>query len=382
MTAIETKVSAAEVAASSLSLECDAKDLAREVVAAVAAAEKKTTVPILGHVLLWADSADRLTVRATDLEIMISGSIAARVKSPGAIALPADRLAAYLRLAPAGDMKIDIGANGSATLAIGRSKTRLAGMSSSSFPDSPEAGGLTAKIKLSDLAGMIREVIFSISSEESRFTLNGALFEIENGLLVGTDSHRMAVTRRDFELVKATEKKIILPKKAMALLAKLSEAGDYVASVFVGERGLTFELGGRTLYVQLLGGNFPDWRRVMPSKPPATKVTVSIAEFLGALARVRTTADERSRAFKLSAASDGLTLESAMLDLGESSEWVAAVLDGDPVTVGLNADYVREALAAATGDKVEIRIHANGGAVEFGANGSADYRCIVMPMRI
>src|SRR4051812_18081580 len=139
-------------------------DLVRELGLSQGVVEKKTTIPILSNVLLEADS-DRITLTATDLELGIRCSCAARVSKPGSGTIPAKKLLDYVRLLPESDIQVKVGENQWASLVCGRSRTRIAGMSRESFPELPEMADSLADIPVALLAGMIQKTIFAISSE-------------------------------------------------------------------------------------------------------------------------------------------------------------------------------------------------------------------------
>src|ERR1700730_15214305 len=168
-------------------------DLVRELSLSQGVVEKKTTIPILSNVLLEA-AGDRITLTATDLELGIRCSCPARVKKEGAGTLPARKLLDYVRLLPEGDVNMKFMENHWANITSGRSRTRIAGMSRESFPELPQMPPAIAEIPVKTLTAMIARTQFSISMEESRFTLNGSLLLMQpEGLtMVATDGHRLA----------------------------------------------------------------------------------------------------------------------------------------------------------------------------------------------
>src|SRR5947209_4586201 len=172
-------------------------ELVRELGLSQGVVEKKTTIPILSNVLVEADS-DRITLTATDLELGIRCSCAARVSKPGAGTIPARKLLDYVRLLPDADVQVKVGDNQWASFVCGRSRTRIPGMSRESFPELPSMPEVLAELPVSILSQMISNTIFAISAEESRFTLNGALLILrENGLvMVATDGHRLAMVEK------------------------------------------------------------------------------------------------------------------------------------------------------------------------------------------
>ncbi len=202
-------------------------------------------------------------------------SCPARVKKSGGGTIPARRLLDYVRLLPDADVQVKIQDNHWASLTCGRSKTRIAGMSRESFPELPKMPEVLAEIPIGVLASMIGKTIFSISSEESRFTLNGALMVLRKGglAMVATDGHRLAMVESTADLPGITGAyRALLPKKAMSELQKLAGDSDPAAIVhFSGdENHLFFQLGDRLLLSRKLTGNFPDYERVLPKEHGAS----------------------------------------------------------------------------------------------------------------
>src|SRR5580693_2748034 len=226
-------------------------DLVKELNLSQGVVEKKTTIPILSNILVEADG-ERIHLTATDLELGIRVSCPARVKKSGGGTIPARRLLDYVRLLPDADVHVKIQDNHWASLTSGRSKTRIAGMSRESFPELPKMPEVLAEIPIGVLASMIGKTIFSISSEESRFTLNGALMVLKKGglVLVATDGHRLAMIESTDELPGVTGAyRALLPRKAMIEIQKLAGDADGDVSVkFAGdENHLFFEVGERLL---------------------------------------------------------------------------------------------------------------------------------------
>src|SRR6266853_2307275 len=180
-------------------------DLVRELNLSQGVVEKKTTIPILSNVLIEAEG-DRIKLTATDLELGIRCSCAAKVKKPGAGTIPAKRLLDYVRLLPDSDLDVKLQENQWASLVCGRSRTRIAGMSRESFPELPQMPDVLAKLPVGVLASMIAKTIFAISMEESRFTLNGSLLLLKSNVLamIATDGHRLARVEHPIELAGVT----------------------------------------------------------------------------------------------------------------------------------------------------------------------------------
>jgi DNA polymerase-3 subunit beta len=362
-------------------------DLVRELNLSQGVVEKKTTIPILSNVLLEA-SEDRILLTATDLELGIRCSCLARVKKPGGGTIPARRLLDYVRLLPDADVNVKIQENHWATLVCGRSKTRIAGMSRDSFPELPEMPPVLAEMPIGVLASMIGKTIFSISAEESRFTLNGALLVLRKGglVMVATDGHRLAMVESSGELSGISSSyRALLPRKAMSELQKLATDSDPAAIVrFSGdENHLFFLLGDRLLLSRKLTGNFPDYERVLPKQQPHS-IALNREELRGAIERVAQFSDERSRAIRVRFGDGEVKIHSSVSETGDSEESIPAAYEGEAVEIGFNAQYLLDFLRAVQDEQVSFLFKDahSAGELRPGGEKAENYRYVIMPMRI
>src|SRR5271169_985484 len=362
-------------------------DLVRELNLSQGVVEKKTTIPILSNVLVEADG-DRIHLTATDLELGIRCSCPARVKKAGGGTIPARRLLDYVRLLPDGDVQVKIQENHWASLVSGRSRTRIAGMSRESFPELPKMPAVLAEMPLGVLAAMIGKTIFSISTEESRFTLNGSLLVLRKGglTMVATDGHRLAMVESTGELPGIEGAyRALLPRKAMQELQKFAGDADPAAIVqFSGdENHLFFQLGDRLLLSRKLTGNFPDFERVLPKDQP-NSVVLERDELYGAVERVAQFSDERSRAIRVRTAPGEVRAHSSVSETGESEESIPATYEGPEVEIGFNAQYLLDFLRAVQTPQVSFLFKDPHSAGELRPAGEKpeNYRYVIMPMRI
>src|SRR5947207_4906827 len=193
-------------------------ELLRELTATQGVVERKTTIPILSNFLFEA-AGDKLTLTATDLDLSLRTSCAAKVKKDGACTIPARKLYDYVKLLPDGDISIKLLENHWVQIRSGRSNTKMVGMARANFPavpNFPAAGAV--KLPAQVLRTMISKTIFAISSEESRYTLNGALMVLkpESITMVATDGHRLAhIEKNGSDFGVSGEMKTLVPKKAM-----------------------------------------------------------------------------------------------------------------------------------------------------------------------
>jgi len=363
-------------------------DLVRELNLSQGVVEKKTTIPILSNVLVEAEG-DRINLTATDLELGIRCSCPAKVKKAGAGTIPAKRLLDYVRLLPDADLEVKLLENQWASLVCGRSRTKIAGMSRESFPELPEMPDVLAQIPVSILASMISRTIFSISAEESRFTLNGALLILKsNGItMVATDGHRLAMVEHGMDFPDmAVSYRALLPRKAMAEIQKLAgESGDDAMIQFSGDDNhLFFRIGERLLLSRKLTGNFPDFERVLPKDHPHS-IQLGRDELRAAIERVAQFSDERSRAIRFRVLTGEVKIHSSLSETGESEESIPTDYEGESVEIGFNAHYLLEFLRALNDGNVAFHFRDPQSAGELRPGKEEDgnkYRYVVMPMRI
>jgi len=363
-------------------------DLVRELSLSQGVVEKKTTIPILSNVLLEA-SGDRVILTATDLELGVRCSCAARVKKEGAGTVPARKLMDYVRLLPEGDVQMKFLENHWVNITCGRSKTRIAGMSRESFPELPQMPEAIAQVPVKTLASLITRTSFAISMEESRFTLSGALLLLrpDNMTMVATDGHRLAFVQTPCENAGVGQQfRALIPKKAMGELVKLADdAGEEAKAEFAGdENHLFFKVGDRLLITRKLTGNFPDYERVLP-KDHTLVAKLQKDEIRAAIERVAQFADERSRAIRVQFAEDEVKVFSSSVEMGESEETVPGDYKGPTLEIGFNAQYLLDFLRVTSQDQIAFELKDQKSAGELRPAGDSvpdQYRYVVMPMRI
>src|ERR1700744_4252973 len=371
-------------------------ELLRELTAAQSVVERKTTIPILSNFLFEA-SDDKLTITATDLDQSLRTSCAAKVKKPGACTIPARKLYDYIKLLPEGDISIKLMDNHWVQIRAGRSNTKMVGMARANFPQVPQfpsAGGF--RINASTLHNMIAKVIFAISNEESRYTLNGALLVLkaESMAMGATDGPGRAHIEKTGEPIEGIsgEKKTLIPRKALhelsGLLANMEPAKEK-APQFVefadDDQTLFFKVGGRVLTSRKLTGQFPNYEAVLP-RDNNKFVIVRSEDLMSSLQRVAQFADERSGAIKIRREQHEFTLAPP------SADTYAAVSSLDTPTtnvsrmVAINSIHLIDFLKA-TGETGEVRLEfkdaqSAGQMRPEDGNEDVKYRYILMPMRI
>jgi DNA polymerase III subunit beta len=362
-------------------------ELLRELTATQGVVERKTTIPILSNYLFEA-AGDKLSLTATDLDLSLRTSCNAKVKKEGACTIPARKLYDYVRLLPDADITIKLLENHWVSIRCGRSNTKMVGMARSNFPSLPvfPAAGVV-KIPAPVLRSMIAKTGFAIATEESRYTLNGALMVLkpESITMVATDGHRLAHIERSgdkFEGISG-EMKTLVPKKAMDELKSLLDSDVETIDFAKDESTLFFRVGSRLLTSRQLTGQFPNYEAVLP-KDNSKSITVHGEEFGAAIARVAQFADERSRAVRLRLEKGELKLSASSTETGESEDSIEVEYNGDPMAIGFNAQYLTDFIkATGSGDvKLELKDPQSAGQLRPAEGEDYKYRYIVMPMRI
>ncbi len=381
------------IAATSTTMEISVSkfELLRELTATQGVVERKTTIPILSNYLLEA-AGDKLSLTATDLDLSLRTSCNAKVKKEGACTIPARKLYDYVKLLPDADITIRLLDNHWVSIRCGRSNTKMVGMAKSNFPGLPvfpSAGAI--KIPAPVLRSMISKTGFAIASEESRYTLNGALMVLkpESITMVATDGHRLAHVERAGERFEGVsgEMKTLIPKKAMDELKSLldAHAGNEVETIDFAkdESTLFFRVGPRLLTSRQLTGQFPNYEAVLP-KDISKSIALHGEELGAAIARVAQFADERSRAVRLKLEKGELKISASSTETGESEDSLEVVYEGDPMAIGFNAQYLMDFIKA-TGScdvKLELKDAQSAGQLRPAESEDYKYRYIVMPMRI
>jgi DNA polymerase-3 subunit beta len=350
------------------------------------AVEKKTTIPILSHVLVEA-SPNGLRLAATDLEMGIRAFCPVQVKAPGSVAAPARRLLEIVRSLPEGDVRLRALENHWVQVSAGRSVFKLAALAKDNFPALPDVPEALAEVPAGVLAGLIDRTAFAISNQESRYTLNGALLVLKPGSveMVATDGHRLPLAARDADVgVLKSEERLLVPKRAVIGLRRLANAQEADSSVHIAkdDSHLFFSAGDSILIARNISGQFPNYEAVLPKSNTIT-VTLDAAALREALRRVALLAPEQTHSVSLAMEPGRLAISTLGGDAGEASESLDATYNGEPLRVNFNSAFLLDLLGVVKNGDVEIALKDAESAVEFRPADQTTYRYeyIVMPMR-
>ena len=351
--------------------------------------ERRNTIPILSNVLLEADGA-ALQLTATDLDIEASDSTIAHVDKPGAVTTPAQTLFDVVRKLPDGadiELLLDSESN-RLSIKAGRSRFALPTLPANDFQTmSRDDVDHTFEIPAAELRRLIDRTRFAISTEETRFYLNGIYLhgvEGEKGRVlraVATDGHRLALA--DAEAPKGAENLpgIIVPRKAVAEIRRLLDDAPEVVEVSTSDSKIVVRAGEAVLVSKLIDGSFPDYTRVIPKNNNAIML-VANGDFRSAVDRVATVSAERSRSVKLSVGDGKVVLQVTNAETGHGVEEVEAEFDNDPLEIGFNAKYLLDVAQQIEGDKARFEFNdANSQARVIDPDDlAAQY--VLMPLRV
>jgi DNA polymerase-3 subunit beta len=356
--------------------------------------ERRTTIPILSNVLLRAESAGgaggRLALSATDMDVEIVERVAARVERDGQTTAPAHTLYDIVRkLREGAQIELETG-GGRNELALrsGRSTFTLACLPPEDFPVM-SAGELPHRFVLS--AGELRTLIdrtrFAISTEETRYYLNGIYLhatknnEVPVVRAVATDGHRLARIEMTAPEGAAGMPGIIVPRKTVLELRKLVDEGDEEVQIGLGDTKIRCGVGDAELTSKLIDGTFPDYDRVIPTGNDKL-LEVDCKSFAEAVDRVSTISTERSRAVKLAVERGSLVVSATSPENGTAVEELEVRYQSTPIEIGFNSRYLLDITDQIGGEYVQFQMADAGSPtiVRDGADGNALY--VLMPMRV
>ena len=353
--------------------------------------ERRNTIPILSNVLIEAQSDGSMRLMATDLDLQINETLeAVSVEVAGSTTVSAHTLFDIVRKLPEGaQVQIELAADGQqVTVKAGRSRFALATLPKEDFP-AIHAGDLAHKFPLSaaDLKGLIDRTKFAISTEETRYYLNGiyvhayAAGKQTSLRAVATDGHRLA--RVEMPLPEGAEgiPGVIVPRKMVNEVRKLIEDFDGAVDVSLSDSRIRFAFADVVLTSKLIDGSFPDYQRVIPTANDKV-LEVDRKEFRDAVDRVSTISSEKSRAVKLSLKPGMLTLSATSAENGSASEEIEVKYDGQAMEIGFNSKYLLDVADEIEGEGLELKLADSVAPTLLRDMADAQALYVLMPMRV
>jgi DNA polymerase-3 subunit beta len=376
-----------------MELKIAAPELARALGRSQGIVEKKTTMPILSHVLLEAKGKNALHISATDLDVSISSEHECEVAKEGAVAVPAKHLYEIVRALPDNVVSLRKTHNNYLEVKSGPSEFRIVGLPPDDFPVLPKFEKVPfVSVDPAALLDQIDRTAFAVSSDETRYNLNGVFFEPSQGVLrlVATDGHRLSLSERAAPGDFALKRGVILPRKGLHELRKLLqesiESGKEKPEGRFGfvDNAAIFGRTGVVLAMRLIEGLFPDYKQVIP-KQAGTHVKVGRDALLATLRRVSLLSADKAHGVRIELDGKTMKVSSQNSELGEAKEELTVDYDGGPLKIGFNARYLQDVLGAVRSDDVLVEMESDlSPGVIKGADAEKDggFTAVVMPMRI
>ena len=367
-----------------MKLTIDRMSLLRPLGQVQSVVERRNTIPILANVVLRADAGE-LSLTATDMDMDIATKVGCSVVTPGTATMSAHLLYDIARKLPDGaEVEIAV-SDGQAMVSAGRSSFRLPTLPVEDFP-AISSGDLPIGFSLmaADIRDLIDATRFAISTEETRYYLNGIyLHKGDAGDLcaVATDGHRLALTRQSLPDGAAQMPAVILPRKVVGELRKLLDDFDGDVGISLSETRVEFSFGTVRLTSKLIDGTFPDYTRVIPVGNDRI-MQVDVGAFSAAVDRVSTIASEKSRSVKLGLSAGSLTLSASNTDASSATEELEVSYDGPDMEIGFNARYLLDIAGQVDSDLVEFALADQGAPSLVRAPGDEANLFVLMPMRV
>lgn len=340
----------------------------------------RTTLPILSNVLLVAKDG-RLQFTTTDLDVGITGSVEAQIDKEGATTLPAKRLVSIVRELPASEVEVSVDSKNHASIRCGPSFFKIIGLSDSEFPPLPDfANAKEFKIPQNVMRDGLRKTSYSISTDETRYVLNGIFTSFRDGkmTLVATDGRRLAMVDADLEFPASHETDVIIPSKAVQELQRLlGDSGDVI--VKLSDSQISFTIGDSLLCSKLIEGNYPNYRQVIPGDSNE-RVVIGREALLETVRRVSLLSSDKSNSVKLVFSENRIEVTANSPDVGEAQESMDVIYQGPPMQIAFNPEFLQAPLRNLDTDDVYLDLIDEMSPGVLRIEGTFLY--VLMPMRV
>ncbi len=345
----------------------------------------RTTLPILSNVLLRAEG-EFLEFTATDLDVTIACSVEAKVKRPGSSTVPVKKLFGIVRELTNTELDLEVDEKNVCSIRSGPSFYKINGLSADEFPPIPKfKEDKKVVLPQETVRGMMKKTSFAISTDESRYVLNGIFFSLKDHKLtmVATDGRRLALVDEEVDISEKSQGEFIVPSKTVGELNRLlQDKGELELRFAENQASFTLkdEKGSAVLIVtKLIEGNYPNYRQVIPAE---TKERISLVreEFLHALRRAEIMTSEKSNSVKLNFGKNKLEITANSPEVGEAKESLAVNYKGPDMAIAFNPKYVIDPLNALPNDEVFLELIDELSPGVLKINGPFLY--VVMPMRL
>jgi DNA polymerase-3 subunit beta len=362
----------------------DREELLRGLGRIQAIVERRGTLPILANALIQARSAG-LTLAATDLEVGVVAQLPAEIEAEGELTLGAKKLFEIVREFEDSEVVIESEEGSRTRVECGPARFSLLAIPAEEYPTIPGPEGVAfAELDAPLLASMIDSTLYAVSTDETRYNLNGVYMELVDGKrlrFVATDGHRLAMVDRSLARpVPFLKKGIIVPRKGMSELRKLCDEAEGSIEIGLGDGFLLMRRPGLRLSTRLIDGEFPNYRQVVP-KDQRVRLVLDRERFSHSVRRVSLVAHERSRQIRVTLENGALELHASNPDLGEAREKLEIDYQGDRFQIAFNARYLADVLAATTSKEVVLELLEEVAPARILPADDPDWVAVIMPMR-
>jgi DNA polymerase-3 subunit beta len=362
------------------------QNLQRELAYVQGVVEKKNTIPVLSNILIESVGENNIRLTGTDLDVTIRCDMDAEVSTAGSICVQARKLFEIARLLPDAPVTFRKESNDWVTVTCDKTRFKMVGVARDAFPEVPLFKSAPTKLSAEIIKSFIDKTIFAITQEESRYTLSGAKFILDDtgAKMVTTDGHRLAYVERKGVSKNGNDAiDTLIPRKTLAELTKLTAGFEGEISLGLDNNHIFFEVGPRLLVSRMLYGQFPNYDMVMP-KNNDKSVQLDCGLLNLAVRRVALMSDERSHAIRFHLEPNQLIISSQNAEEGEASESIQAEYTGEETDIGFNAQYLQDFLNVIGEGAVAFEFKDGNSQAQLrpADGGDYDYKYVVMPMRL
>ena len=363
---------------------CEKELIVKEIAVAQEIISSRNTLSILSNVLL--ENRDNLlAIKATDLKVSFQTQIAVETKSSGTVTVFCDKFLGILRSLPEGEVEVELQSDGMLYIrpVFQKIDFKLKSIPSDKYPELKEIGEESFfEFPQAEFLDMIAKTLFAVSSDETRYFMNGVYFEKTDDklVMVATDGRRLSYVAKSAEAKVGDFKGVIIPPKILHLIRKLC-AGEGNLSLAISENSLFVRFGQLRIASNLIDAQFPNYQRVIP-KSQEHRLTVSRDSLQAALRRVSLLVEEKSRRVQISVEPGNLEVSSSEGEIGMAKEQMPCEYDGPAMTIAANYSYLLEPLKETSEQTVALEFTEADKAITMKPVPEKDYFHIIMPMQI
>ncbi len=347
--------------------------------------EKRNTMPVLVNVLMDAEGS-HLRVFATDLEVSLTDTVVCKVTQAGKVAVSAKNLFEIVKELFEGPLTLTKKDNNWLEIKQGKYNSKIVGISAEEYPIFPTYQlNEFIEIEAPLFKEMIDKTIYSVSSDETRYHLNGVFFEIhsENGFrMVATDGHRMSLINKEYKAPHVTTNQgVIIPRKGLHEIRKILDGVDGRIQIAVEGSQFVLKCQNTILMVRLIEGKYPNYQQFIPQKL-SQKVSLNRENLLASLKRVSLLANQKSKAVLFNITKGKIEISSNNPELGDAREELEVDYNGNDLRIGFNAKYIQDVLNNIQNEKIDLELNDQLSPGLMRPHNDKNYTCVVMPMRI